>query len=161
MFKLLNHLNSGIVGGYPQSKWVADKMMIIAREERNIPVSIYRPGYITGDTVNGLWNTDDYLCRFIKGCIQLVSRRKLHTLFMVSNIALSFQEAAPIIDPSMGLDMSPVDYVSKAVVAILLANHNDLEKLHKNHNVINPALTTYQSLFESTDAHPCATNVVK
>jgi len=47
-------------------------MMIIAREERNIPVSIYRPGYITGDTVNGLWNTDDYLCRFIKGCIQLV-----------------------------------------------------------------------------------------
>jgi len=68
---------------------------------------------------------------------------------MLANIALSFQEAAPIIDPSMGLDMSPVDYVSKAVVAILLANHNDLEKLHKNHNVINPALTTYQSLFES------------
>ena len=45
--------------------------------------------------------------------------------------------------------MSPVDYVSKAVVTILITNHNNLDALNRNHNVINPALTTYQSLFDS------------
>lgn len=52
-------------GGYGQSKWVSERVAELARE-RGIPISIYRPGYISGDETNGIWTTDDFLCRVIK-----------------------------------------------------------------------------------------------
>jgi amino acid adenylation domain-containing protein/thioester reductase-like protein len=80
-------------GGYLQSKWVAEKLIAQAWS-RGIPVSIYRPGYITGSSRTGVWNTDDFICRMIKGCIQL--------------------GAAP--DTEAMVDMIPVDYVATAIV---------------------------------------------
>ena len=62
----------GIDLGYTQSKWVAEKLITIARN-RGLPVSIYRPPLIAGDSQTGIWNTDDFTCRFIKGCIQMGS----------------------------------------------------------------------------------------
>lgn len=83
----------GLTAGYPQSKWVAERMVMIAAE-RGLPVRIYRPGFVTGDSTTGIWNTDDFLARMIKGCIQLGS--------------------APDMDAM--IEMVPVDYVSKAIV---------------------------------------------
>lgn len=90
-----NSLNSsqGLNSGYTQSKWVAEKLVTIARS-RGIPVCIYRPGAIAGHSLTGVCNRDDFVCRMIKGCVQL--------------------GYAPEID--MILDMTAVDYVSKAVV---------------------------------------------
>jgi thioester reductase-like protein len=34
---------AGLTGGYPQSKWVAEKLVMEARK-RGIPANIYRPG---------------------------------------------------------------------------------------------------------------------
>ena len=82
-----------LYGGYSQSKWVAEKLVTMARS-RGIPVSIYRPALITGHSQTGVWNTDDVLCRAIKSSIEL--------------------GAAP--DAEAKLNMIPVDYVSKAVV---------------------------------------------
>jgi thioester reductase-like protein len=82
-----------LYGGYTQSKWVAEKLVTIARS-RGIPVCIYRPALITGHSQTGVWNTDDVVCRLIKSFIEL--------------------RAAP--DIEAGLNMIPVDYVSKAVV---------------------------------------------
>jgi thioester reductase-like protein len=84
-----------LIGGYPQSKWVAEKIVTIA-SDRGLPVRIYRPGFVTGDSATGTWNTDDFLSRLIKGCIQLRS--------------------AP--DISARVEMVPVDYVSQAIVAL-------------------------------------------
>ncbi len=58
--------------GYAQSKWVAEKIVHIAKS-RKLPVSIYRLGFVMGDTRTGIGNTDDYVSRMIKGCIQLGS----------------------------------------------------------------------------------------
>jgi thioester reductase-like protein len=86
--------------GYQQSKWVAERLVEIAAE-RGLPVRIYRPGFISGDSQTGIWNTDDFLPRLIKGCIQMGSA------------------------PASGalVDMAPVDYVSKAIVHLSL--HRD------------------------------------
>jgi thioester reductase-like protein len=84
---------AGVDLGYTQTKWVAEKLVRIARD-RGLPVSIYRPPLIAGDSRTGTWYTDDFICRFIKGCIQL------GTMPMMSNY----------------LTMSPVDYVSRAIV---------------------------------------------
>ena len=84
-----------LYGGYTQSKWVAEKLVTHARE-RGVPVTIYRPSMITGQSETGVWRTDDVLCRIIKSTIELGS--------------------TPEVEPTV--NMVPVDYVSKAIVAL-------------------------------------------
>ena len=83
----------GIDLGYSQTKWVAEKLVKIAGE-RGLPISIYRPPLIAGDSKTGVSNTDDFICLMLKGCIQMGSFPNLDYL----------------------LDMSPVDYVSQSIV---------------------------------------------
>lgn len=61
-----------IENGYTQSKWAAERLVRTA-SEHGLPVSIYRPGFIQGDSQNGAANTSDLLCRLICGCIQMRS----------------------------------------------------------------------------------------
>jgi thioester reductase-like protein len=84
----------GLPGGYPQSKWVAEKLVLAARS-RGVPVSIYRPGTVGGHSRTGDLNTKDIVWSMIMGCIQL--------------------GMAPDIE-DLVLDLVPVDYVSKAIV---------------------------------------------
>jgi len=84
---------NGILVGYAQSKWVAEKLVTIARE-RGLPVTIYRPAWILGHTQTGICNTSDFICRFIKGCIQMGSMPDLDYVW----------------------NISPVDYVSRATI---------------------------------------------
>jgi amino acid adenylation domain-containing protein/thioester reductase-like protein len=84
---------SKLENGYAQSKWVAEQLVISARD-RGIPTCIYRLGMITGHSQTGFSNTDDLICRLIKGFIQMGS--------------------APNLDLKMNL--TPVDFVSQAIV---------------------------------------------
>lgn len=85
----------GLRGGYAQSKWVAEKIVMMARD-RGLPTCIYRLGAVTGHSQTGVWNTNDYVCRFLKGCIQLGSMP----------------------DQDKVWRFMPVDYASKAIVSI-------------------------------------------
>ncbi|KAH8803246.1 non-ribosomal peptide synthetase [Xylogone sp. PMI_703] len=42
--------------------------------QRGLLGSVIRPGYILGDAATGVCNSDDFLIRMLKGCIQLSSR---------------------------------------------------------------------------------------
>jgi amino acid adenylation domain-containing protein/thioester reductase-like protein len=79
--------------GYSQSKWVAEKLITVARS-RGLPVSIFRPHWVTGDSQTGICSTDDLVFQLIRTCIHLGS--------------------FPDID--MMVDMVPVDYASDAIV---------------------------------------------
>ena len=58
-------------GGYKQSKWVAEKL-VVAAQERGLPACIYRPVRIMGNSNTGIMgNFNDLLCTAIKGCTQL------------------------------------------------------------------------------------------
>lgn len=83
----------GLDDGYAQSKWVAEKLVMAARN-RGIPVTIYRPGMISGHSETGASKTDDLVCRLLKGLIQMAS--------------------APNLD--LQISLTPVDYVSSAIV---------------------------------------------
>ena len=83
----------GVRDGYSQSKWVAEGIVRLARS-RGLPVTIYRPGTISGHSRSGVCNTQDLLWRAIKGCVQL--------------------GAVP--ETSEELDLAPVDWVSRAIV---------------------------------------------
>ncbi|WP_374106408.1 thioester reductase domain-containing protein [Streptomyces sp. TRM70350] len=55
--------------GYLQSKWVAERIIGIARD-RGLPVSVYRVDVISGDQRNGACQTSDFVWLSIKGLLQ-------------------------------------------------------------------------------------------
>lgn len=88
---------TGLVGGYGQSKWVAE-FLIREAGTRGLKGCIVRPGYVTGASLNGSCNTDDFLLRFLKGTIQI----------------------GKIPDINNTVNMVPVDHVARVVVATAL-----------------------------------------
>jgi amino acid adenylation domain-containing protein/thioester reductase-like protein len=90
-----------VSGGYPQSKWVAEKIVRIA-DARAIPVVTYRPGAIIGHSETGVTKVGDFISSFILGCLQLgcVPEAKVASEF------------------SNEFYMVPVDYVSRSIIAM-------------------------------------------
>ena len=64
---------TGLGTGYGQTKWVSEQL-VRAAGTRGLRGSIVRPGYILGDSATGVCNTDDFLIRMLKGCLQLSAR---------------------------------------------------------------------------------------
>jgi L-aminoadipate-semialdehyde dehydrogenase len=62
--------------GYGQTKWVSEQV-VRAAGKRGLLGSVIRPGYILGDSETGVCNTDDFLIRMLKGCIQLSARPRI------------------------------------------------------------------------------------
>jgi thioester reductase-like protein len=85
--------SQGLVGGYTQSKWVAEKIVMMARD-RGLPCSIYRLGRVTWHSQTGVWNPNDLFYRFIKSCIQLKSAPEMNSMEKIT----------------------PVDYLAKALI---------------------------------------------
>ncbi|MFN2136956.1 MAG: amino acid adenylation domain-containing protein [Candidatus Promineifilaceae bacterium] len=82
-------------GGYAQSKWVAEKLVLAAMAHGR-PAAIYRPGLIGGDSERGAWNTGD----------------------LMSAMALACAAAGAAPELQAAVDIAPVDYVSRAIVTL-------------------------------------------
>ncbi|WP_437952734.1 amino acid adenylation domain-containing protein [Sorangium sp. So ce296] len=80
--------------GYSQSKWVAEKLVAIARS-RGVPVTVFRPGVIMGHSETGAGSVSDFASRMIKGCLEM--------------------GCAPDL-PEQSKEFVTVDYVSRAIV---------------------------------------------
>ena len=89
---------TGLGTGYGQSKWVAE-YLVRAAGSRGLRGTIVRPGYVTGDKTSGVTNTDDFLIRMAKGCIQLGCRPRIANT----------------------VNMVPVNHVARVVVASALS----------------------------------------
>lgn len=79
--------------GYPRTKWVSEKMVVIARD-RGLPVINYRPGFLIGHTQTGACATTNYIVVALKGFLQLGVFPELNDI----------------------LNIAPVDYAAEAVV---------------------------------------------
>ncbi|MFJ4411749.1 amino acid adenylation domain-containing protein [Streptomyces sp. NPDC088910] len=111
-------------GGYAQSKWVAEGIVDLARA-RGLPVTVYRPGRISGDTATGACQDRDLLWQLIKGCLQA--------------------GAVPDL-PHGSTDWIPVDYVSAAVVA--LARSAGTSTAMPVYHLTNPDAPDLRTVFE-------------
>ncbi|NTG90672.1 amino acid adenylation domain-containing protein [Agrobacterium rhizogenes] len=83
--------------GYVQSKWVAEELMHKAAA-RGLPVTIHRPGRVSGHSLTGICSTSVGFWHFIRSMLLL--------------------QAAPDLR-SDGLTLAPVDYVAQALVALI------------------------------------------
>ena len=109
--------------GYSETKWVSEKLVQIARE-RGLRACIYRPGEISGDTVNGIWETKDLLSRLISGCIHMQKAPSINTRF----------------------HMVPVNYVSDAIAHI----SRQEGACGLAFNILNPGKLTVKKMVRAT-----------
>lgn len=93
--------------GYDQSKWVAEKMLCEA-VSRGLPVSIYRPSLLLGHSGNGSWNVGDVVSWLVRACVRA--------------------RAAPDVD--VMISAVPVDYASRAIVSLSLAQESPRGVFH-------------------------------
>ncbi|MBW4514654.1 MAG: alanine racemase [Timaviella obliquedivisa GSE-PSE-MK23-08B] len=109
----------GYSEGYAQSKWVAEKLVIAARD-RGLPVCIYRLGMITGHSQTGGFQLDNLICRMIKGFIQLGYASDL----------------------DLKMSLAPVDYIAQAIAH--LSHQSDL--LGQTFHLVSPHQLTLEQL---------------
>ena len=103
--------DDGLVSGYSQSKWVAEQLLITARN-RGLPLCIYRPDIVLGHSQTGIINFNDYfLCNVLLTCIQL-------GVFPSINTVINFM---------------PVDYVSQSVVYLSQQKNSYGKNFHLCH----------------------------
>jgi amino acid adenylation domain-containing protein/thioester reductase-like protein len=88
-------------GGYAQSKWVAEKLVLQAGA-RGIPYAIYRPGLVSGHSLTGAWNHDNMISSMTRACLLLGTAPNLD---VVANIV-------------------PVDFVSASILNLSLNPDN-------------------------------------
>ncbi|UQN09207.1 thioester reductase domain-containing protein [Deinococcus sp. QL22] len=110
-----------VTGGYAQSRWVAERVAAQACR-RGIPVTIYRPSIIGGDTRTGVSNENDALCRLLRGCVQL--------------------GAAPNI--RSGLNIVSADYAASGLVRLALDETSQGQTYH----LVNPEISALNDIFE-------------
>ncbi|ORX38176.1 aminoadipate-semialdehyde dehydrogenase [Kockovaella imperatae] len=61
---------SALDAGYGQSKWVSERLIMEAGR-RGLSGRVVRPGYVLGHSSTAVTNTDDFIWRMLKGCLQL------------------------------------------------------------------------------------------
>ncbi|KAI7871204.1 L-aminoadipate-semialdehyde dehydrogenase [Spinellus fusiger] len=115
---------TGLETGYGQSKWVAERLIMEARK-RGMQATIIRPGYILGDSRTGVTNTDDFIWRLLKGCIEI--------------------KCIPSI--SNDVNTCSVDYVASVVAAA--AYHDQMSSPLGVFQVTHPSIFTYSDLLGS------------
>jgi len=111
--------SEGLVMGYAQSKWVAEQLIGEARR-RGIPAAIYRCGRISGHSQTGACQSDDLIWRIVKGSIELGMAPRL----------------------GVRMEMSPVDYISKAIVSLSQSS----EAVGRNYHLCNPHPTAFEDI---------------
>jgi thioester reductase-like protein len=100
-----------LVNGYEQSKWVAEHVLKLAAD-RGMPIAVYRPGLLTGDSISGRFvNTDQFIARFLKSSIQLGCIPALEN----------------------GVEMLPVDFAAQVIVAGLQSPSSLGKAFHIRH----------------------------
>ena len=104
-----------VLGGYAQSKWVAEKLVRIGGE-RGIPVTVHRPGTITGDSRTGAWNVDDATARMVRSIMMLGMAPELDT----------------------NVEWLPVDFVAGWIVELSLNKANIGRTFHQVQGSVRP-----------------------
>ena len=86
-------------GSYAETKWVAERLVEQARQ-RGLPVVIFRPGRITGDSVTGIPNSSDAAHLLVKNSLD-------------AGILPNLRGAS-----GLTFDMTPVDYASQTMLEL-------------------------------------------
>ena len=100
------------IGGYSQTKWVAEKLVLEAKM-LGADVRVFRCGFIMGDSVTGVVNTNDFPSLMIKSALEMGCY--YHEPLKVENY-------------------TPIDYVSRSIVELSKIEGSKNQTFH----ILNP-----------------------
>jgi len=115
--------------GYGESKWVTERVLVAAAEQKGLKATIWRVGQLAGSTVNGAWNATDW----------------------VPIIAASGQTMGVLPSAEKGsVSWLPTDKAAGAIVDSLHArwDSTDGEK-YRYLNLVHPHPTSWNTVFSS------------
>ncbi|CAF3835633.1 unnamed protein product [Rotaria sp. Silwood1] len=124
-----------IIGGYSQSKYVAD-MLVLRALRRGLPGAIFRPGRVTGSSISGIGSTEDLFILMLRGCHELGAYPKLKFPY----------------------DVTPVDMVSKAIVRIITRPQSFANSIPLIVHLINTKTIPFDEQFKLLNQFSCRTN---
>ncbi len=91
-------------GGYIESKWVAEQM--VARVRANgVPVQTVHPPWLYASSIDGSFNPDDALTRFILGCIRVKAipdSLGIHPMLCIDHAVTTLIDSDLFADPPNG-----------------------------------------------------------
>jgi len=121
----LTHVD--FMGGYGASKLIAEVILQKAANEYKLPLIIYRPGTIAGDTVRGASNTGQFINRYICGIVQMGYAPDVNSFY----------------------DMLPADIIAKQIYS--LSSYHNFSKVYHlanyDHVIAFNQLTQYINSF--------------
>eukprot|EP00667_Euglena_gracilis_P007616 EG_transcript_7700 len=117
---------AGYNGGYRSSKWAAERLASAA-QDRGLPVSISRSGFIAGHSRTGVLNVDDFWCRMLHDCLVMGYAPQL----------------------TYRLNISPVDYVAEVTVRVATR----AACAGKVYHVVNEQPVSYATFFREAVRH--------
>ncbi|XP_050415332.1 uncharacterized protein LOC126829469 isoform X1 [Patella vulgata] len=123
----IDEFHNQLSDGYSQSKWVAEKLVQLAGT-RGLPVTIYRPGNMSGDSINAYWNPQDFTLIVLQTCTE--------------------SGLAPKVDWKM--EMTPVDFVAKFIIKIV---QNPTISMKNTFHIVNDKPLHSRWVFEWMNAH--------
>lgn len=111
----------GLFFGYSKSKWVAEKILSTF-QKKGVPISIFRPPSILGDSRSGICNLDDLL-----------------------NIMITvITKVGAIPDMDFNMNGLPVDFVAQTIVDISLHPNGQKDIFH----IVNPTTVSVKQLID-------------
>lgn len=110
-------------GGYASTKWVAEKLVLIARE-RGLPCNIYRLGLVTGHSQTGVCRHDDFFHRILLGSASIGSFPK------------------ELINSD--IDLTPIDYVVNSIIHLAIKQPD----YSRNYHLVNSELISYKQYIQ-------------
>ncbi|MFC3961338.1 amino acid adenylation domain-containing protein [Nocardia jiangsuensis] len=112
--------------GYVASKWVAEQLVRRAGE-RGLPVAVYRPGLVGASARTGLIAADDSLWTMVR--------------------AAALLGIAPAVPPEAAVSLAPVDYVARALAALVTGGIPAGERYH----LVNTAPTPVRDILHGLE----------
>lgn len=112
---------NALLGGYAETKWVAEKLVLHARE-RGLQTAIYRPGLVIGDERTGISSQHDILWRIVQSSIET--------------------GIAP--DSHFPMPLARVDFVASAIAELSLLPESTGQILH----LVDSRETTLRQIIE-------------
>lgn len=133
---------------YEKSKFEAERLVSSFARQWDIPVTIYRPSIIVGDSRTGFTKKYDNIYVFGKGLCRLKNyemRNNYQSAGFISRNCTGLPTSLRINgDMYSTINLIPVDYASNAIVAIAMQT----KSINKTFHIVNPSPPTLGELTE-------------
>ncbi|MCF6148690.1 MAG: SDR family oxidoreductase [Candidatus Kuenenia sp.] len=134
---------------YEQSKFEAEKRISSFAEQQGIPLTVYRPSIITGDSGTGFTRNYDNIYAFCRELVRLTTYETRMKLRDSSTLTEGKHADLPVSlripgDKHSTINLIPVDYAASAIFHISVQK----ETTGKTFHIVNPSPPTIEEIAE-------------